>query len=394
MHQDGEKMKDDSAREENRPAVSIVMPVYNGERYLREAVESVIGQEFTDWELILVNDCSTDTTPAIMEEYRAKDERIRIIHNETNQKLPGSLNIGFTHAGGRYFTWTSDDNRYKPQALLEMFQYMETHEDAGLVFGDMDYIDEDGEKTGFVSREAEEIWASNCVGACFLYRREVAETVGGYDGDFFLVEDYDYWLRIAKRYPVAHLPRCLYEYRNHGGSLTQTRAEKIERQLYRLRCRELDVLLSRAGEREKEVLFINMWRQDAGKKSELQEKFFGGTELPRALRWIERKKLIDENKKVILFGAGAFGKKALAYFGEDRVVYYADNNAEMAGSLISGKEVISFEELKEKKDEYQIVISVDARKIPILAAQLEENGITEYVTYLGNTKCHIAKEEQ
>lgn len=377
-----DNMKDNNTREENKPEISIVMPVYNGERYLREAVESVIGQEFTDWELILVNDCSTDTTPAIMAEYQSKDERIRVIHNETNQKLPRSLNIGFAHAGGRYFTWTSDDNRYQPQALLEMFQYMETHEDIGLVYADMDYIDEDGKKTGFVSREAEEIWASNCVGACFLYRREAAETVGGYDADLFLVEDYDYWLRIAKRYPVAHLPRCLYEYRNHGGSLTQTRAEKIEKQLYRLRCRELDVLLSHAGEREKEVLFINMWRQDAGKKEYLKRRFFGKKGLPQSLQWMERKKTMDENKKIILFGAGDFGKKALEYFGEDRVAYYADNNAGMAGSLINGKEVLTFAQLKEKKDKYQIVISVDARKIPILAAQLEENGITEYATYL------------
>lgn len=149
MRQDGEKMKDDSARKENRPEISIVMPVYNGERYLREAVESVIGQNFTEWELIFVNDCSTDKTSAIMEEYRAKDERIRIIHNETNQKLPRSLNIGFLHAEGNYFTWTSDDNKYKPQALRKMHSYLEKHRDIGLVYADMDYIDESGKKTGF-----------------------------------------------------------------------------------------------------------------------------------------------------------------------------------------------------------------------------------------------------
>lgn len=375
-------MEDSRARKEDGPEISIVMPVYNGERYLREALDSIIGQIFTEWELLLVNDCSTDATPAIMEEYRAKDGRIRIIHNETNQKLPRSLNIGFNHAEGRYFSWTSDDNRYKPQALFEMFRYMETHEDVGLVFADMDYIDKDGEKTGFISREAEEIWASNCVGACFLYRREAAKIVGGYDADLFLVEDYDYWLRIAKRYPVEHLPRCLYEYRNHGGSLTQTRAEKIERQLYRLRCRELDVLLSRAGEREKEALFIGMWQQNRQSTEWLKKKFFWEKGLPKPLQWIERKKTMDEGKKIILFGAGVFGKKALAYFGEDRVTYYADNNTALAGSLINGKEVLTFSQLKEKKDEYQIVICVDARKIPTLALQLEENGITEYVTYL------------
>ena len=128
----------------DRPEISIVMPVYNGERYLREAVESIIAQDFEEWELILVNDCSTDGTPAVMEEYQSRDKRIRVIHNEKNQKLPRSLNIGFAQAKGCYFTWTSDDNRYKPQALGTMYQYLELHQDAGLVFADMDYIDETG----------------------------------------------------------------------------------------------------------------------------------------------------------------------------------------------------------------------------------------------------------
>lgn len=367
---------------ERAPAVSIVMPVYNGEKYLREAVDSVLWQTFDDWELILVNDCSTDATPVIMEEYQAKDGRIRVIHNETNQKLPRSLNIGFDHARGRCFTWTSDDNRYKPQALSEMFSYLEGHGDIGLVYADMDYIDETGKRTGSVSREEKEIYSSNCIGACFLYRREVARAVGGYDADFFLVEDYDYWLRIAKRYPIAHLSQCLYEYRNHGRSLTQTKAEKIERQLYRLRCRDLDFLLSRAEEREKESLFIDMWHQDTDKKPDLKEKFFGKKGLPKSLGWIEREEKMDESKKIILFGAGDFGKKALDYFGQDRVAYYADNNPALAGSTINGKEVISFERMKEIQNDYQIVISVDARKIPILAGQLEKNGIAEYTTYL------------
>lgn len=381
-------MQNSSIREENSPKISIVMPVYNGETYLREAVESILSQTFTDWEIIFVNDCSTDASPAIMEEYQAKDGRIRVLHNETNEKLPRSLNIGFAQAKGHYFTWTSDDNRYKPQALGEMFDYLETHGDIGLVFADMDFIDENGKKTGFASRDAEEIWSSNCVEACFLYRREAAKAVGEYDADLFLVEDYDYWLRMAKQYPIAHLPRCLYEYRNHGGSLTQTKAEKIDRQLYRLRCRELDFLLSRTkeNEKEKEILFVDMCRQDGGRKEYLERKFFGDKGIPQTLRWIERKRKIDDNKKIILFGAGTFGKNALKYFGKDRVAYYVDNNAALEGSFVNGKEVISFEKLKEIWREYQIIISVDARKTIILVNQMEESGITDYLMFLEDYK--------
>lgn len=91
---------------------------------------------------------------------------------------------------------------------------------------------------------------------------------------------------------------------------------------------------------------------------------------------------MDESRQIILFGAGDFGRKALEYFGEDRVAYFVDNNAELTGSLINGKKVLSFDQLKATKDDYQIVISVGTKVLPILAKQLEDNGITDYVTYL------------
>ena len=102
------------------PKVSIVLPTYNGEKYIKESIESILSQTLTDWELIIVNDCSKDTTASIISEYASEDDRIKIITNEQNQKLPESLNIGFRQACGEYLTWTSDDNMYKPQALKTM----------------------------------------------------------------------------------------------------------------------------------------------------------------------------------------------------------------------------------------------------------------------------------
>ena len=80
------------------PEISIVLPTYNGEKYLKQSIESILGQTYTDWELIVVNDCSTDSTQEIIDFYRKKDTRIRTIFNYTNQKLPESLNIGFREA--------------------------------------------------------------------------------------------------------------------------------------------------------------------------------------------------------------------------------------------------------------------------------------------------------
>ena len=97
--------------------VSIVLPTFNGEEFLAQSIESVLKQSYKNLELIIVNDCSTDSTPRIIEEFAKKDSRIKIIHNAINQKLPRSLNIGFNAASGEYWTWTSDDNYYLENAI-------------------------------------------------------------------------------------------------------------------------------------------------------------------------------------------------------------------------------------------------------------------------------------
>src|SRR4029079_4361219 len=99
--------------------VSIVLPVYNGGQFLRQSIESCLTQTHRNLELILVDDCSKDDTPAIIAEYAARDPRVRSIRNTTNQRLPRSLNIGFAEAGGARLTWTSHDTFYAPCTIAD-----------------------------------------------------------------------------------------------------------------------------------------------------------------------------------------------------------------------------------------------------------------------------------
>lgn len=362
--------------------ISVVLPVYNGEQYIEESIQSVLNQTWQDWELIIVDDCSTDRTPEIIRWYAQQEPRIQVIQNAENQKLPRSLNIGFQCALGDYFTWTSDDNRYKPEAFETMLAYLCAAPEVGLVYCDMDFIDGEGNKTGSFCSEAKELYSKNCIGACFLYRRAVAEQIGEYDPAMFLVEDYDYWLRIARQFPVAHIPGSFYEYRRHGASLSEKRASQIRRQLYRLRRRELDFLLARIDSLARDGLFTEMWLTDQSEKVYLKEAFFGAGGLPAKFAWMERDRKMDKDKQIILFGAGVFGGKALEYFGADRVAFFVDNNPDLAGKQVHGKEIVSFDTLKEIHENYRVVIAVDARKVPVLVRQLEENGITQFETYL------------
>ena len=209
--------------------VSIVLPVYNGARFLRDSIDSIINQTYTNWELLILDDCSTDETPTISEEYAGKDCRIHYYRNEKNLRLPGNLNRGFSLSTGEYLTWTSDDNCFRPTAIERMVEALEINQDAGLVYASYQVIDENGRNLQVMQADTEgkdHILGSNVVGACFMYTRAVYEDVGDYDVEFMLVEDFDYWQRVMVNFKAIVIEDVLYDYRWHDASLTSTKNER------------------------------------------------------------------------------------------------------------------------------------------------------------------------
>lgn len=205
--------------------VSIVLPVYNGSKYLRESIESVIAQTYTNWELLIVDDCSTDETAEISNEYVKKDSRIKYYLNEVNLRLPRNLNKGFSLAQGDYLTWTSDDNNFRPTALEKMVNALESDKEAQFAYASCRIIDDNGKEIEYImvnDNGKNSIVGGNPVGACFLYTRKVYETVGDYNHELILVEDFDYWQRIFMKFKVVAITEILYNYRMHSGNLTNT----------------------------------------------------------------------------------------------------------------------------------------------------------------------------
>lgn len=291
-------------------------------------------------------------------------------------------------------TWTSDDNVYMPDAIEAMYNTLEAKPDVGLVYCDMYYIDEMGKVTGQVSTEEEQLYFNDCVGACFMYRSEVLETVGEYSPDMFLVEDYEYWLRICQQYRIYHLPEVHYYYRRHSESLTESRAAEIDQQLLRLRLKYLDFLLERSNAGVRELLFADLWLQNHKIADSLRLRFFGSGVLPERIQWIERRNKMNSDKKIILYGAGEYGERAMLFFGADKIEFFADSSKEKAGSVINGKRVLSCEELKAVYHDYNIVISTDARKITAIAETLDSMGIYDYTTYLEHAHCLKKPKEE
>ncbi len=200
----------------------------------------------------------TDNTLEIAQEYSQKDSRIRIVNNEVNKKLPLSLNAGFAIAKGEYFTWTSDDNYYSPDALEIMVNTITADTTIDLVYCNYMLIDKTGNVTG--KKEFGDINESfmkweGC-GACFLYKKEVHERNKGYDPSTFLIEDYDFFLRAFLHSKFQYLNRAdLYFYRIHSESLTGTMSSAVFEIQKIMVEKKMSLLLPKLSENDKMLLY-------------------------------------------------------------------------------------------------------------------------------------------
>lgn len=243
---------------QNEKKISVILPVYNGEDHVAEAIESVLQQTYSNLELIIVNDCSTDSTSQILESYAQKDSRVRVVTNPVNFKLPKTLNEGFRNATGEYYTWTSDDNRYRPNALERLVNALQADKDAVMVYSDFTLIDgSDNVIEAYKKDDPDKLPFFNSVGASFLYTREVAQKVGGYDENLFLTEDYDYWIRIWREGKIIHIKEDLYLYRLHDKSLTSTRKDAIQKQVYKTLGKHFLFLYGRMKTKREKKKFLD-----------------------------------------------------------------------------------------------------------------------------------------
>lgn len=220
--------------------ISVVLPAYNGEDMIGEAIETLLAQTYANWELIVINDGSKDRTGEIAEAYARRDPRIRVVHQE-NRKIPRTLSRGFRMARGEFLTWTSCDNRMKPDFLQKMMASLRRHPCWDMIYANIDIIGDDGAYlrnsgwyAGYQRPPGSEhvyfpevtdelnVWANNYIGAAFMYRARTAWLIGDYSQNRFTTEDYDYWMRVNALGMLRHadFSEPIYDYRFHDKSLT------------------------------------------------------------------------------------------------------------------------------------------------------------------------------
>lgn len=220
------------------PKVSAIIPTYNAMTYLSETVDSVLHQTFTDFELIIVDDGSSDRTVQWVSEL--EDPRVRLICQE-NQGATVARNTGITEARGEYIAFLDHDDLWHPTKLEKQVRCLDENPTVGLVHTWMVLVDEHGKSTGRVmnSNAEGDIWKqllekNTVASSSVMLRRCCFETVGVFSPsrDFYTVEDWEFWIRIAAHYPFAMIKEPLLSWRQHANNGSKN--WRLMEQAYRL----------------------------------------------------------------------------------------------------------------------------------------------------------------
>lgn len=226
------------------PAVSIIIPSYNHERFIEECIQSVLNQTFQDFEIIITDDASTDHTVDIIEQFQ--DPRIRIFRHFKNKGASVTANHCITQSSGKYIAMLSSDDAWRPNKLETQVDYLEKHPEIGAVFGKVDWVDEAGrhllssrlpymDAFNVSNRDRFEwlrhfFYRGNCLcHPCSLVRRECYDEIGLLNPTFANLPDFDFWIRLCLRYDIHILDQKLTRFRkmqnetNASGDTTTSR---------------------------------------------------------------------------------------------------------------------------------------------------------------------------
>jgi len=211
------------------PKVSVILSVYNGRPYLKFAMNSILEQSFTDFELIVVDDGSTDDTLKELKKFSEQDRRVQVLKNKKNRGIPYSKNRGLSVANGELVVCHDADDISYPHRLSAIIDRFDLDPGVGLVSAFPQYINENGE----VYREISFPFPTDNVelqdglpdrnylsDGGVAFRNSIYSIVGGYDPNLKYSHDYDLWLRMAEVCKVAVIPDHLYQYRKHSNAVS------------------------------------------------------------------------------------------------------------------------------------------------------------------------------
>jgi glycosyltransferase involved in cell wall biosynthesis len=225
--------------------VTILMAAYNASNYIADSITSVLNQTFQNYELLIINDGSTDNTETVIQSF--KDSRIRVIKNEVNRGLIESRNIALKEAKGNFIAILDSDDIAMPDRLEKQLNAFRNNPELAVVGSRALIIDESGNETGenlAVFTDIDKIkitlfFENTIIHSSTMIKTEIFREVNGYQGDT-LIEDYDLFYRISQKYAIKNLEDYLVKYRIHGTNISIQKRDQLDQALYNLKIRQLN----------------------------------------------------------------------------------------------------------------------------------------------------------
>ncbi|MGG0720047.1 glycosyltransferase [Robertmurraya massiliosenegalensis] len=218
--------------------ISIVLPVYNSDKYIRHSIESVINQSYIDWELIVIDDGSIDQTGSIIQEYNS--DRIHY-HYQSNQGPSAARNKGISLAKGEYIAFIDADDIYRPNKLYEQVRFLENHPEIQIVYCDAQVVNKDLKPINVLRTEGlydnkEDFFAQLLfrqilpLPPAIMLKRECLQEIK-YNEKLVHAEDYDLTIQLARKFRFGYLPESLYIYRRHEDNLTNGHEKQVQAEM-------------------------------------------------------------------------------------------------------------------------------------------------------------------
>lgn len=228
------------------PLVSIVTPSYNQSHFLEETIQSVISQDYENLEYIIVDGGSTDGSVDIIRKYT---DKVAWWVSEPDRGQTDAINKGFEKANGEILAWLNSDDTYMPGAISEAVSYLQHHPNTGMVYGDTNLMDEDGQVIGkFPARQTDYSLLRrgyvHIPQQSSFFRTNLWQLVGPLDTSFYFAMDYDLWVRLAKISRLEYYPHLWANFRLHGDAKSVSEDDRCWPEMLRVHYREGGSLLS------------------------------------------------------------------------------------------------------------------------------------------------------
>lgn len=228
------------------PKISVIMPAYNAEKYIGEAIDSILCQTYADFEFIIINDGSSDRTEEIILSYN--DSGIVYVKNKKNLGVTVSLNRGLELAGGEYIARMDADDISMPERFEKQVAYLDLHCHAAVVGSNIEIFNTNGVvSTGWSSTDPSQMkvdlfFSCGLAHPSVMMRHDVIRELGGYDPNYNGLEDYELWCRVIEKHEITTLPDVLLRYRIHENQVTKNPSEEYRTQMHNLKMRQLQQL--------------------------------------------------------------------------------------------------------------------------------------------------------